>query len=90
MIGTSGDGVVRAVDDLERPVVLAPLTGDDKKIGRVLHQRPDGLVHALRHRDEREARVVRQRPLDVEGVEAFDGDQCADRMVHRLSLPSAR
>ena len=31
---------------------------------------------------QREARVVRKRALDVEGVEALDGDDCADLSFH--------
>ena len=42
---------------------------------------PDGLVDAVRHPDELEVRVVGQGPLDVEGVQALDGDECADESV---------
>ena len=73
---------MHAVDDVQRPVVLTALARQDHEVGLVLGHRPDGLVDALGHREEREARVVRQRPLDVERVEAFDCDECADWSFH--------
>ena len=79
MIGSVGRGAVRAVDDLERPVVLAALAGDEEDVDLAGLQRADRLVDAVGHPDELEARVVGQGPLDVEGVEPLDGDECADR-----------
>ena len=79
-----GGGAVGAVDDLERPVVLAALAGDEEDVDLAALQRADRLVDAVRHPDELEVRVVGQGPLDVEGVEAFDGDECADGAFHRL------
>ena len=88
MIGSSGEQPVDAVDDLERPVVLAALAGDENDVGLPVLERPERLVDALGHRHERERRVVRQRPLDVEGVEPFDGDDCADGAFHWGLSPS--
>jgi hypothetical protein len=77
-----GRGAVRAVDDVQRAIVLAPLAGDDDEVRLVLEQRSDGFLDALGQRDEAEARVVRERSLDVERVEAFDCYECADRAIH--------
>ncbi len=66
MIGTAGAVAVRAVDDLERPVVLAALAGDDEDVGVTRLQRADGLVDAVGHPEQLEARVVGQGALDVE------------------------
>ena len=70
-----------AVDDLERPVVLAPLAGDEEDVDLAALQRPDGVVDAVGDPDELEVRVVGQGPLHVEGVQPFDGDECADESV---------
>ena len=77
-----GRRAMRAVDDLQRPVVLAALAGDDDDVRVVRLERPDRLVDALGHPEELEARVVGQAALHVEGVEPFDGDDCADRVFH--------
>ena len=79
---------MRAVDDLERPVVLAALAGDEEDVDVTALERADGLVDAVGDADELEARVVGQGPLDVEGVEAFDGDECADGAFHRSTATS--
>ena len=73
---------MRAVDDLQRPVVLAALAGDDDDVRALRLERPDRLVDALGHPQELEARVVGQAALHVEGIEPFDGDDCADRGIH--------
>ena len=83
MIGSVGSRAVRAVDDLERPVVLAALAGDEEHVDVLLLERADGLVDAVGHPDELEARIVGQGSLDVEDVETFDCDECADGAVHR-------
>ena len=41
-------------------------------------ERADGVVDAVGDPDELEVRVVGQGPLDVEGVQSLDGDECAD------------
>ena len=81
MIGSSGDDAMGAVDDLERPVVLAALAGDEEDVDVPRLQRADGLVDAVGHPDELEARVVGQGALHVEGVEPLDGDERADVCV---------
>ena len=85
MIGTSGAVAVRAVDDLERPVVLAALAGDEDHVDvagsgatRTVSSTPSVTPTSSKRR------VVGQGPLDVEDVEAFDGDECADGAFHAL------
>ena len=82
MIGSVGRCPVRAVDDLERPVVLASLAGDEDDVDVTSLERTDRLVDPVGEPDELEVRVVGQGPLDVEGVEAFDCDECADGAFH--------
>ena len=41
-------------------------------------ERPDGVVDTVGDPDELEVRVVGHGSLHVEGVQAFDGDECAD------------
>ncbi len=81
---------MRVVDDLERPVVLAALAGDEDHVDLAALERADGLVDAVGDADELERRVVGQGPLDVEDVEAFDGDECADGAFHPTTVPAAR
>ena len=77
-----GRGAMRVVDDLERPIVLAALAGDEQDVHVTRLERPNRLVDAVGHPEQLEARVVGHRPLDVERVEPFDGDECADRALH--------
>ena len=77
-----GRRAVGAVDDLDRAVLLAALAGDEDDVDVSVLQRANRLVDALGHADELEARVVGQGPLDVEDVEPFDCDECADRALH--------
>ena len=79
---------MRAVDDLERPVVLAALARDEEDVDLAGLQRADGVVDAVGDADELEVRVVGQGSLDVEGVQAFDGDECADGTIHVVLLLS--
>ena len=76
---------MRVVDDLERPILLAALTGDEQHVDVARLERANRLVDAVRHPEQLEARVVGHRPLDVERVESFDGDECADRALHDVS-----
>ena len=69
------------VDDLERPVVLAALAGHEEDVDGPRLQRPHRVVDTVGDPDQLEARVVRHRTLDVEGVETLDGDQRADERV---------
>ena len=78
MMGTSGADAMGSVDDLQRAVVLAALTGDEDDVDRLAPERLHRLVDAVRHADELEERVVGQGPLHVEGVEAFDGHERSD------------
>jgi hypothetical protein len=73
---------MRAVDDLQRAVVLAALAGDDEHVRALRLERTDRLVEAVRHPEQLEARVVGQGPLDVEGVEPLDCDDCANCVIH--------
>ena len=92
MIGTEGAVAMRAVDDLQRAVVLAcPAHATSEHVDVTRLEGAHGLVDAVRHPEQLEARVVGHRPLDVEGVESFDGDECSDRALHAsFSLPAAR
>ena len=72
---------MRAVDDLERPVVLAPLARDEEDVDLAGLQHADRVVDAVGHPDELEVRVVGHGSLHVEGIEPFDGDECADKSV---------
>ena len=81
-----------AVDDLERPVVLAALAGDEDDVDLTALKGPNGLVDAVREPYELKVGVVGQGPLDVEGVQAFDGYECAelvasDAVVHLRMVP---
>ena len=49
---------MRAVDDLERPIVLTPLAGDEEDVDLAALQRPNGVVDAVGDADELEMRVV--------------------------------
>src|SRR6185369_13150054 len=77
-----GSGAVDAVDDLERPVVLTALAGDEDDVDLTALEGPNGFVDAVRQPDQLKVGVVRQGPLDVEGVQAFDGNECADGAFH--------
>ena len=78
---------MRAVDDLERPVVLAALAGDDEDVRLLRLEGTDRLVDAVGHPQELEARVVGHGSLDVERVQSLDGDDCADWVVRRRLPP---
>ena len=79
---------MRSVDDLERPIVLTPLAGDEEDVDLAALQRPNGVVDAVGDADELEMRVVGQGSLHVEGVQPFDGDECADKSVSHLGATS--
>ena len=85
MIGRSGDRPVRAVDDLERAVVLTALARDEQHVDLTALERADRVVDAVGDSDELEARVVGQGSLHVEGVQPFDGDECADERLHGVT-----
>ena len=51
-----------AVDDVQRPIVLAALACDDEYIDLARLQEPDGVLAGLGDPDELERRVVRAAP----------------------------
>jgi hypothetical protein len=77
-----GRRAVRAVDDLDRAVVLPPLTCDEEHVHVGALKRSDCLVDAVGQPDELERRIVGQGPLHVERVKPLDCDDCADRAFH--------
>ena len=72
---------MRVVDDLERPILLAALAGHQQDVDVARLERAHRLVDAVGHPEQLEARVVGQRPLDVERIESLDGDECPDQVV---------
>ena len=76
---------VCAVDDLERTVVLGALARDQQHVDVTALERSDRVVDTVGHPDELEVRVVGHGSLHVEGVQAFDGDECADGLLHGVS-----
>ena len=76
---------MRAVDDLERPVVLTALARDEQHVDVTALERSDGVVDTVGHPDELEVRVVGHGSLHVEGIQSFDGDECADGLLHRVA-----
>ena len=81
---------VGSVDDLQRAVVLAALTGDEEYVDVSAPQGLDQLVDAVGDPDQLEARVVGHGPLHVEGVEPLDGNERADERIghgRSTSLP---
>ena len=85
MIGTAGRHAMRAVDDLQRAVVLGAGARDEEHVDVARLEGAHGLVDAVGHPEQLEARVVGHRPLDVEGIESLDGDECSDGALHRRS-----
>ena len=77
-----------AVDHVDRAVGLAA-TGDEEDVARAAVDATNGRVGVLDDTDELEARVARQRLLDIDRVDADDGDERPDRsLVPRGLLPS--
>src|SRR6185436_15574545 len=83
--GQARIGSVCAVDDLKRAVVFTALARDQQHVDVTALERSDRVVDTVCHSDELEVRIVGHGSLHVEGIESFDGDECADGLLHRVA-----